>query len=238
MIFDATCTEHKRFATIEYIKRQGFKRVVDVGGALGPWAHEVVTHYIDLQTKADAYRNDPNTFTKQVEAATFIQADMCNPLTWGALHKEIKANGLFDFIICTQTLEHATNPRIATVLLQMLGPQGFVSVPNKYTELRRGVAMGHEGLARCKVKGHWRGFLPHRWVVTLRNDILWFWPKLPFLEYLEGIDEIVASNTSDIELSFYWRGQLPVKVITDTYIDHPDPEKACDLYRRGLAEGL
>lgn len=241
MLYNVSNTELQREAVLSFIREQGFKRVVDVGGGLGPWACDVVTHYIDAQSREQVLAVGVD---KRICEAVFLQCDIGVPSTWSEVMYELDHNGKFDFVICTQTLEHIGTPDIAIGLLQKLGDFGFVSVPSKYTELKRGVQFTNEGLVRCGVEGRpsvegspWRGFLPHKWICTAREGNLWFWPKLNFLEYLGGL-EWVDKWPFDVELSFWWEHEIPHFVVPDSFIDHPDPQKACELYRRELRKGL
>lgn len=207
-------------------------RVIDVGGSLGFWAREVVTHYIDLIDLDDSEKDK-----------IYFWADISNPLTWKNILSYIKENGKFDYAICTQTLEHTTDINCAVSFLTRIAEKGFVSVPNKYVELKFDVAFGEEGLERCNLSGIFRGFLPHRWIFTIkeedsiRKNVFWAFPKLNFVDrlILPWVEEnFIGSN----ELSFEWESNIPAFVVPDEYIDHPDPEKAIKFYYKHLKGGL
>lgn len=246
MIYDATTSVVRRDKVIEFIKGSGFKRVVDVGGVLGPWAREVVTHYVDIldpQVLLNAY---PECCDSDfMEACFYSRVDISNPNTWGKVMEYVKAKGKFDFAICSQTLEHVAIPDNALRFLESIAGEGFIAVPNKKTELTRGIQFTEEGLSRCGVRkssqsegSPWRGFLPHRWICTLRDDAMFFFPKLNFLEYLDGIDEWIEGGASAPELSFFWKNNIPSVVIDDGFIDHPDPQKACEFFAEELRKGM
>jgi len=241
MLYNISNIELQRDKVLSFIRERGYKRVVDVGGGLGPWACDVVSHYVDLQSREEVLKAGVDN---EICKATYLTCDIGNPFTWTEVEKEVHDNGKFDFVICTQTLEHIGSPSIALSFLQKLGDIGFVSVPSKYIELKRGVQFTDEGLRRCKVRSRagtygspWRGFLPHKWICTVRNGGIWFWPKLNFLEYLEEL-EWADNWPHDVELSFWWAGDIPRFVVPDSFIDHPDPQKACELYRKELEVGL
>ena len=49
MIFGATNLELRREETLDYLRDNKFDRVLDVGGALGPWAKEFVTGSVNVR---------------------------------------------------------------------------------------------------------------------------------------------------------------------------------------------
>lgn len=48
MIFNASLDINAREKVIDYLKEKKFKRVIDIGGSMAPWAKEFVTHYLDI----------------------------------------------------------------------------------------------------------------------------------------------------------------------------------------------
>ena len=217
MIYNIENKVVQREKVLDYLSDNKFDLVADVGGSLDPWAKEFVTHYLDIVPPLDRRKD-----------AVFIWCD----INWN-----FTINTKFDFIICTQTLEHTYNPGWSVELLSTLGIHGYIDVPNKLTELSKGVAFGDEGLIRCNLTNHFRGFTPHRWVFTIKSDILWCFPKMNFLEYMPDIDEWIKENPDPVALSFWWRDEIPCKMIDDTYLDFPDPQKAIEFYRKELFDG-
>ena len=196
---------------------------IDISGSLGPWANEVVLYYFNLQKPI-------------VENRLWIPGDLDNVKMW----EEVKESNLtpFDFAICTQCLEHLCNPGIALLYLPFIAREGFIEVPSKCVELRRGGACGDEGLTRWGIKQHIRGFVPHRWIFTMREGRFWCWPKLPFIEQLEGLEWADDLSIGSEALSFFWRGHIPRHMINDILLDFPDGESVCKLYRDELRIGL
>jgi len=174
LIFNIENKVVQRERVLDYLADNKFDRVADVGGSLDPWAKEFVTHYFDL---VPPYDKRPD--------AKFIIYD---------LNQTSIIRGRFDFVICTQMLEHTYNPDWSIYLLTRLGQHGFIDVPNKITELTKGVAFGDEGLNRCGLTDHFRGFTPHRWIFTIKENVLWCFPKINFLEYMSDIDEWIKQS--------------------------------------------
>ena len=227
MIFEAMIRD-RRDEILEYLERKQFARVIDFGGAMSPWAAQYVTHYVDLQ--------HPETFHPGVvKNAEVILADLDDYKTWLQLC-EYKP---FDFAICTQVIEHMLNPSLALRILPRVAREGFIGVPNKYVELYKKAHISKKSdLDGHGLSGHFRGWLPHRWVITIRDGVVWFWPKLGFVEHLRmGWADSGELKVSE-ELCFRWRDEIPYKMITDMELDHPTPYEAIDLYLSELYKGI
>jgi SAM-dependent methyltransferase len=234
---------------LNYLDLKKYKRVADVGGILHPWARKYVSHYVDLLELDYVKLNDPIIWDHDLERAKWFYCDIGNPFTWDNVMQDVEDNGKFDFVLCCHVLEHVPDPSFAIKFLTNISKSGFVSVPSKFIELERGNQFTDEGLARCGVKGFWRGAHVHKWICSLREDCgppaVWFWPKLGFLEYLEGLDEWVVPELAKTggdrpgDLSFWFQDHIPYQIITDDFLmDDVNPENACELYRRELKKGF
>lgn len=227
MIFEAMVKD-RRDEILEYLKGNRFERVIDFGGAMDPWAAEYVTHYVDLQ--------DPEKYHPGVIGdAKVIRSDLDDYAMWLELYNR----QWFDFAICTQTMEHVLNPGLVLKMMSFVAREGFVGVPNKYVELYKKAHISkREDLDAHGLSDYFRGFVPHRWIITIRDNVVWFWPKLGFLESLKldwaDSDELKISE----ELCFRWRDTIPHKIITDADLDFSTPYRACELYRAELQEGI
>lgn len=205
---------------IEYLRQNQFKKIIDIGGVQRPWARPYVTHYADLiqpKTWADRYPcmlEYQGFWDKQ-----FIIGDLEEDHTW----EIIVANGPYDFVICTQTIEHLLDPRRFAKKLSAISSSGFVSVPHMICELRKGVHWGQS----------FRGMLPHRWISKITNGELILYPKLNFIEYM---DFDWAEKGVVPDLSFWWQDNLDLNVINDSFLDFSDPQEAIDFYKRELGE--
>lgn len=227
MISNPTISSLQRDQVIKYCKELELERVLDVGGSRNPWAQEVATHYFD--------QDKPST------PGEWIQGDIDNEDDW----KRLDCNThMFDFVICTQTLEHTRNPEVALKWMPRVGLEGFIATPNKYVELLKGAAFGEEGLARCNLTNYFRGFHCHRWIFSVIGGALWCFPKLSFVEYMQfpWLEKHWASMSKEqasIELSFRWDGsKIPYYIVSDRDIEYPDPQKAIEFYDRYLQAGL
>ena len=224
MIINPCNSKIRREEIIQKIKDSSYKKVINVGGSLGANELESVTHYADLQQPQ--FPTDKKVFV----------VDISNSLTWNEIILWTKSHGKFEYSICSQTLEHVPNVNCALLFLSQISNQGFINVPSKYTELKKGVSYSDEGLVRCNMSAHFRGFLPHRWIFTVKNDILWAFPKLNFIEFMDL--SWVEEWQSSCELSFEWENEIPFKEVNDILLDFPDPESAIAFYYQHLQEGL
>ena len=228
MIFDANGLDRDimRGRVLDYLREKKFPSVIDLGGALDPWAREFVTLYVDLWEPEDWLQRYPENLEDGIVQKTpRIIGDLDQPVTW-AKAVEFNNGEKFDFAILSHVVEHLANPTVALSVLPHIAKEGYVALPSKHTELKRG---GH--YKDC------RGLLPHRWIGTVRNGEFWLFPKLNFVEAVEfpwinDYEELYP------ELGFRWKDDIPFRVITDKEIDFPDPEEAVNFYIRELQIGL
>ena len=228
---------------LEYLKAQDYHRCLDIGGVHRPWASKFVTTYVDMVTPSDwekrysgMYEPYPEIWDSQI-----IQDDCEDNLTWSYLRQEVAKNGRYDFVISTHMIEHLTNPQRFLERLPLVADEGYIAIPNKVFELGRGREFSEEGLGRCKLIGYYRGAFPHRWIFTIKEKVLWAFPKLGALEMMEFDFEDKLKHYKPLEygqLGFMWKNDIPVRIVDDTDIGFPDPQTAIEFYRKELEGGL
>jgi hypothetical protein len=131
-----------RGKVLEYLrekKRQNpaFK-VADIGGSANSWADSVVDIYIDIVAGSSAKPT--------------VLGDINLPHVWSELKTR---HGKIDFILCTHTLEDIRDPVFVIERLQEAAHGGYISTPNKYSELSH-------------VESHFfTGWSHHRWIFSL-----------------------------------------------------------------------
>jgi len=229
MIFDENGLDRDvmRERILDYLQENKFKSVIDLGGALDPWAREFVTLYVDLWEPEDWLQRYPeNLEDGLVQKTARIVGDLDHPNTWtDRIFPIVDEHGKFDFAICSHVIEHLANPLITLSMLSEIAEEGYVATPSKYTELKRG---GH--YLQC------RGMLPHRWICTVRDGVLWLFPKLNFIEDVEF--DWADHRGKPGELGFRWKDRVPFRIVTDKEIDDPDPMVAVEYYQKELKIGL
>jgi hypothetical protein len=178
--------------------------VLDVGG----WAstHPRADWVIDIgpwETRdqfAPAGRDAPERVTKE----RWVQQDICGPQPWPF------EDDMFDFAICTQTLEDIRDPLHACSELSRVAKAGYVETPHAAIELTRGVE-----------SPLWCGWGHHWWLVLRDGSGLVFmmkphhihspfWPAIPSPQLLH------PEAARPIRLA--WTGSLPAR--EDFILDH------------------
>uniref|UniRef100_A0A6H1ZK01 Putative methyltransferase n=1 Tax=viral metagenome TaxID=1070528 RepID=A0A6H1ZK01_9ZZZZ len=229
---------------LDYLEAKNYHRCLDIGGVHRPWASKFVTTYVDMITFEKWKLRYPDMYEPfpEVWESKLILGDCEDEVVWNELKEDVDLNGRYDFIISTQTIEHLTRPGDLLKRLPGIADEGYIGVPSKYVELGRGREFEDEGLSRCGMTGHYRGCFPHRWIFTIKNKVLWGFPKLSAIESMYfGPLEQKLKHYQPMEwgtLGFMWKNDIPVRIINDLDIDFPNPQTAIELYRKELSEGL
>lgn len=230
MIYNATNTEEQRPQVIDYIKSQGFLRVLDVGGAMNPWADEVVTHYFDILDMPG----------KKVWKGDVSSEESWEDFIIDQFYSTKEPPDRFDFAICTHLIEDIRNPEVVLSYLPHVAKEGFISFPSKHWELCRGVECSSE--RDMKIWGSnstFRGFFHHRWIYSIQNNQLVAFPKLNFVDHMSGLEWATRENKdkSFHETSFWWKDDIPFRFFNDDYLG-PNGYTVFEKYRNEIKEGL
>lgn len=231
MIFNEIATNelgHERDKVLAYIKERKYKNVIDIGGAMGSWADEVVNAYLDcnatnyLSGKTDKYLFDGNISDYE---------------GWQWVQTFVAKKGLFDFAICTQTLEDIRNPPLVLRMLSKIAKEGYIDVPSKYHEFRINEKPSDKDRPIWGLRGHTIGYTGHRWILNMVDGIFELYPKLPFVEHLYGLDWLNSEPPEKLMLCFWWKDNIPFKIVNDDFLG-PNPPSVYNYYREGLRKGL
>lgn len=216
---------------LSFLREKQYKRVLDVGGSLYPWAREFVTHYLDINNQHKVC--GPEFHCLQFLSSEYIEGDICRQETWDMM-KEYEP---FDFVICSQTLEDIRDPTVALRNLPKIAKQGFITVPSKYRELSfveiRNVDIQNE----WQLKSPYRGYFHHRWIFTISDGKLYLFPKLNFVEHMQGLENVLDHGDMHEELGFFWENTIPFGIVNDDYMG-PNPPSVFGYYRELLEKGL
>lgn len=228
MIFDENGLDRDvmRERVLDYLRENKFESVIDLGGSMDPWAREFVTLYVDLWEPEDWLQRYPDNLEDGlVQKTPRIVGDLDDPRTWIEIFNRLDIIGKFDFAICSHVVEHLGSPLTTLEALPDIAKEGYIALPSKYTELKRG---GH--FDQC------RGLLPHRWIGTIRGGEFWLFPKLSFIEGVEF--EWADPEGKPGELGFRWKDDIPFNIVTDKKLCDPDPTLAVEYYMKELKIGL
>jgi hypothetical protein len=206
----------------DYLKKEKFEGVVDIGGAQDPWAREFVHLYVDEWDPVEWNQQYPDQLEDGlVENTEWMEGSLDFLKVWSKLKRRKK----FDFAICSHVIEHLAHPEMLFLEMPKVAKEGVIIVPHKTKELQKG--------------NHWgfpcRGMIPHRWIVTVIEDTIWTFPKLSFTEHLDF--PWANSVKENLELTVHWKKKVPYRIVTNKDVDYPDPQPAIDFYKK-LEEGV
>jgi len=187
--------------------------VLDVGGWSNPLAR--ADWVIDLGSYATrgwyawGLGSERGEARERFTADRWVELDICGPEPWPF------DDGMFDFVVCTHTLEDVRDPiRVCTEMMRV-GAAGFVETPSAALELTRGIQ-----------SPLWCGWNHHRWLVEREGDGLVFRAKLhhihsPFFPSVRS-PRFLRPEARE-PLAFAWRGSFPVReAVTLTEWDELD----------------
>jgi hypothetical protein len=203
MIYEAKLTTlHDRALALSQIQK--LKRetpnftLIDVGANANPWTRDFVTHVIDIEPCS-------------LDVKQF-RGNISDVEVWVEVVDHVEKNGKFDFLVSTHTIEDISAAPMVCGMFTRIAKAGFIAVPSKYSELSR-----HEG--------PWRGYIHHRWIYDIKHDNLLGYPKQPFVEYMQYMDDWVEKNpkAGREELQFFWKDEIHLNVVNN---DHLGPSWA------------
>lgn len=125
-------------------------RVLDVGGWASPlsradWVIDAMPH-----ESRGLYGGDPDP--ERFSAETWVQRDICAREPWPF------ADGEFDFVVCSHTLEDVRDPIWVCEEIARVGRAGYIEVPSRVLEQTWGF------------DGPWSGYSHHRWLCDVDRD--------------------------------------------------------------------
>jgi hypothetical protein len=181
-------------------------RVIDIGGvAGGSWS----SPYIDMCVDINAGDSD-----------TSMAFDICNWEQWSKLADHVATFGLFDYCICTHTLEDIYDPVTALRWMPRIARAGVITTPSPRTELSR-----HEG--------GYLGYIHHRWIFTEEDGKMLLVPKL---SVLEGLTSGLPYNEAESEIVFEWQDTIEWRMFMNNYLG-PDIRSVKDQFQNVINRG-
>lgn len=235
--------ENMRGSVLRYLEARKKERpgysIIDVGGAANPWCDALVDAYVDIRPLK----------TQKLQ----FNGDINEPAVWERIPER-----RFDFSICTHTLEDIRDPAFVIQKLMRISRSGFISMPNKHTEMSNIESV------------YWLGYCHHRWVFAISGSgVLRILAKLPLTSYFSSVNRaphILAGLNSGFlnsmlrkmrrapvaggldwvdprkvqpgyELGFIWEGSFPYEFVNGDFAG-ANVYEAAKLYTGQLAAGL
>jgi hypothetical protein len=211
-------------------------KILDAGGAVNPWASEYTDAYLDIQ---------------DVPGKRVITGDIQSPEVWKKVNEEN-----FDFIICSHTLEDIKNPGFVIEKILENCKEGFISIPNKHTEMSHVESLKY------------LGYCHHQYMFMMKDDTLFairkfvllhnFIKPINFLPGMESISKLFKKlsgktllmnpsssnlswvdksiNNHEYELAFLWKDKFDFKYLNDDFLSKAD--KYLNVIKKEMQDGL
>lgn len=197
---------------IEWIKNEKQNNpnftVVDVGGSMSGWSHEIVDAIIDVNP---------------IETGLFFKVNLNRYQDWNSVRDYVNEHGKFSFAICSHTLEDIANPMLVLETLPEIANAGYIAVPSKYREM-------------SYIEGNFRGYIHHRWIFDILDKqpyIFVGYPKLSFLEYEKNLHSLAIPSSDVEQLSFQWNSTIEFNIVNNDFLG-PTSGHVREYYKRLL----
>ena len=187
-------------------------KVLDIGGGADCWGLPEVTHIADMFVDP----NDKITLEKESPNVELFCFNVEHYEEWEVLEDYCDKNGLFDFVICSHTLEDLNAPFVCCKKMNKIGKAGYIALPSRYAEMVRFECYYP---TNDPIRGY-KGFHHHRWMYRLHENKLLGYPKQNWIEYLSEplgsrslSDQARETGTNFIpaEFSFLWKEDFNFK---------------------------
>lgn len=187
-----TTTDKTHIEIIEFIKKKKEKnpsyRVIDLGGGLNGWSADIANLIVDINVP-----DSPST----------LQMDICDESNYKKIVNFVEANGLFDYCICTHTLEDLYNPFLPLKYMPRIAHAGVITMPTITDELSPVQSLS------------WNGYIHHRWMFDFLDGKIFIIPKIKSLEAFLGVK---MSRIKGTEIKFEWERNIPYDVFMQNYL--------------------
>lgn len=164
--------------TVKQTIRDNNYKAVDVGASVYYWSYPECKCSID-QLEIDKEDN------------THLKIDLNNKNSYKNILQYVEQNGMFDFSICSHTLEDIFLPFDVIELLFKISKKGFISVPSKYDEFS------------YLFDNLYLGNAHHKQIFDIIDNKLILFPKYSFIEKCPETKEIQQQNKG-VELYLFW----------------------------------
>jgi hypothetical protein len=113
-------------------------------------------------------------------------------------------------------LEDIVNPVFVSEQIVKIALGGYIAFPSKYREL-------------SKFEGDYRGYIHHRWIFAVKNNVVIGFPKIGFLENCKAFDSIADIANNKADLSFYWENSIEIVYLNNNFLG-PNVQSVIEYY--------
>ena len=194
-----------------------------------------VTHTLqhgELSPQCRTERKTKTTNTCGVpHAHHHFHFNLNSEFAWETLHRYVRTNGLFDFVLCDGTiLQTLDYPVIALQSFGKIAKAGYIEFASKYESLQ-----DHSSLTQH-----------HRWLFSLDNETLILYPRDypasngPALRQsvLKEAVQRVETESVPTTMSMWWSNGVPFRVVVPSGSEDPDPVQLYAPLRRDAVSQL
>jgi len=186
-------------------------RVIDVGGDRAGWTSIFADMIVD--------------FNSPISSKT-MSLDICEEDSWQQLISHVNTTGMYDYAICTHTLEDVYNPFLALKYLPKIAHCGVFTMPSINTELCRG-KVENEG---------WIGYIHHRWIFDSIDGKMFIIPKLTVLEAISNEADVKYDKSRE-EIKFDWDKEIPYEIFMNNFLG-PDTGTVIEALRQLIKDRI
>ena len=137
---------------------------------------------------------------------------------WEKIFDDVKENGKYDYCICTHLLEDVAFPEFICKCINKIAKAGIISFPSKYKEL-----------SYFESKNY-LGYNHHRWIMTIRNNSIYGFPKQGFIESMDWTSISNKLKNKNEELYILWEDRINFNIINNDWLG-PSPKEIINQYK-------
>ena len=163
-------------------------KVIDLGGGVNGWTSEIADVIVDINVS---------------DTQSTLQADICQEKDYAKLISFVEQHGLFDYCICTHTLEDLYNPFLALNYMPRIAKAGVITMPTMTDELSPVQSLS------------WSGYIHHRWIFEFLDEKIFIIPKI---RSLEAFIRSRMSRVKATEIRFDWQNAIPYEIFMNNYL--------------------
>jgi hypothetical protein len=169
-------------------KRDPNFKVIDLGGGVNGWTSEIADMIVDINVS---------------DTQLTLKADICQEKDYAKIISFVELHGLFDYCICTHTLEDLYNPFPALNYMPRIALAGVITMPTMTDELSPVQSL------------RWNGYIHHRWIFEFLDEKIFIIPKI---RSLEVFIRSKMSSVKSTEIRFDWQGAIPYEIFMNNYL--------------------